>query len=181
MPAALPSALRARFQQYIEEGLSGRAAAARLKISAATGVRWQRKLRETGFAAVAGRLWCRPSGALAWCSFVWTSPCPRHCRVAGFDLPSRSSGTGLAGAQPMEIVLAVPGRDYGHPHIRPCPCLCLCVDWPRVRGRPLAMGRLCHRAGGPGYAVHHGHDLSQLEAYSGLGDGLDRFRSTSTG
>ena len=48
MPAALPSALRARFQQYIEEGLSGRAAAARLKISAATGVRWQRKLRETG-------------------------------------------------------------------------------------------------------------------------------------
>ena len=42
MPAALPSALRARFQQYIEEGLSGRAAAARLKISAATGaVLWR--------------------------------------------------------------------------------------------------------------------------------------------
>jgi len=48
MSAALPSALRARFQEYIEEGLSGRAAAARLKVSAATGVRWQRKLRETG-------------------------------------------------------------------------------------------------------------------------------------
>lgn len=39
MSAALPSALRARFQEYIEEGLSGRAAA---------GVRWQRRLRETG-------------------------------------------------------------------------------------------------------------------------------------
>ena len=48
MSSALPSALRARFQEYITEGLSGRAAAARLKLSAATGVRWQRKLRETG-------------------------------------------------------------------------------------------------------------------------------------
>ena len=48
MSAALPSALRARFQECINEGLSGRAAAARLKLSAATGVRWQRKLWETG-------------------------------------------------------------------------------------------------------------------------------------
>ena len=48
MSAALPSALRARFQEYIVEGLSGRAAAARLKLSAATGVRWQHKLRTTG-------------------------------------------------------------------------------------------------------------------------------------
>ena len=31
MPAPLPSALRARFEEYIAEGLSGRAAAARLK------------------------------------------------------------------------------------------------------------------------------------------------------
>ncbi len=60
MPAALPSALRARFQQYIEEGLSGRAAAARLKISAATGVRWQRKLRETG--SIEPELQGRPRG-----------------------------------------------------------------------------------------------------------------------
>lgn len=51
MSAALPSALRARFREYIEEGFSGRAAAARLKLSAATGVRWQRKLRETGSVA----------------------------------------------------------------------------------------------------------------------------------
>lgn len=48
MSSALPLALRARFREYIEEGLSGRAAAARLKLSAATGVRWQRKLLETG-------------------------------------------------------------------------------------------------------------------------------------
>ena len=48
MPAPLPSALRARFEEYIAEGFSGRAAAARLKLSAATGVRWKRKLHETG-------------------------------------------------------------------------------------------------------------------------------------
>jgi len=48
MSASLPSALRARFEECIKEGLRGRAAAARLKLSAATGVRWQRKLRETG-------------------------------------------------------------------------------------------------------------------------------------
>jgi len=36
MSAPSPNALRARFQQYIEEGLSGRAAALRLKVSAAT-------------------------------------------------------------------------------------------------------------------------------------------------
>lgn len=48
MSAALPSAPRTRFREYIEEGLSGRAAAARLKLSVATGVRWQRKLCVTG-------------------------------------------------------------------------------------------------------------------------------------
>jgi transposase len=48
MSAALPLALRARFEECIKEGLSGRAAAGRLKLSAATGVRWQRTLRETG-------------------------------------------------------------------------------------------------------------------------------------
>ena len=39
MAAPLPDALRARFQRYIEEGLSGRAAALRLKLSPATGAR----------------------------------------------------------------------------------------------------------------------------------------------
>ena len=60
MPAPLPSALRTRFEKYIAEGLSGRAAAARLKLSAATGVRWKRKLRETGSIAPAPR--GRPKG-----------------------------------------------------------------------------------------------------------------------
>lgn len=48
MPTALPIALRVRFREYVREGLSGRAAAARLKFSAATGVRWLRRLREQG-------------------------------------------------------------------------------------------------------------------------------------
>lgn len=48
MSSALPPVLRGRFQECIVEGLSGRATAARLKLSAATGVRWQRRLRETG-------------------------------------------------------------------------------------------------------------------------------------
>ena len=53
MSSALSSELRTRFCEYIEEGLSGRAAAARLKLSAATGARWQRKWRETGAIAPA--------------------------------------------------------------------------------------------------------------------------------
>jgi transposase len=60
MSAALSSELRARFRECIEEGLSGRAAAARLKLSAATGVRWQRKLREKG--SVAPDVQGRPPG-----------------------------------------------------------------------------------------------------------------------
>ena len=50
MSAPLPSALRARFQRYIEEGLSGRAAALRLKVSPATGARWARQVRTRGDA-----------------------------------------------------------------------------------------------------------------------------------
>lgn len=53
MSAPLPLALRARFQRYIEEGLSGRAAALRLKLSPATGARWARQLRTTGQASPA--------------------------------------------------------------------------------------------------------------------------------
>lgn len=53
MSAPLPSALRSRFQRYIEEGLSGRAAALRLKLSAATGARWARAIRIKGHAAAA--------------------------------------------------------------------------------------------------------------------------------
>lgn len=50
MSAPLPSALRTRFQRYIEEGLSGRAAALRLKLSPATGARWGRAIRTRGHA-----------------------------------------------------------------------------------------------------------------------------------
>lgn len=53
MSATLPDALRARFQKVIEEGLSGRAAALRLKLSPATGARWGLAIRQTGQANAA--------------------------------------------------------------------------------------------------------------------------------
>lgn len=53
MSAPLPDALRARFQRYIEEGLSGRAAALRLKLSPATGARWALAIRRNGRADAA--------------------------------------------------------------------------------------------------------------------------------
>ena len=45
---ALPMALRERFQSLIEESNCARAAARRLKVSAATGVRWAQKIKQTG-------------------------------------------------------------------------------------------------------------------------------------
>ena len=48
MSAHLPSTHRARFQRYIEEGLSGQAAALRLKLSPATGALWARQVHQTG-------------------------------------------------------------------------------------------------------------------------------------
>ena len=54
MSAPLPNALRARLRKLIEEGLSGRAAALRLKLSPATGARWAlatRKHRSGAFRA----------------------------------------------------------------------------------------------------------------------------------
>ncbi len=53
MSAPLPLALRARFQRFIEEGLSGRAAALRLKLSPATGARWALQVRTRGHASPA--------------------------------------------------------------------------------------------------------------------------------
>ncbi len=50
MSAPLPEALRVRFQELVEEGLSGRAAALRLKVSPATGSRWGKAIRRTGQA-----------------------------------------------------------------------------------------------------------------------------------
>ncbi len=60
MSAPLPDALRARFQKLIEEGLSGRAAALRLKLSPATGARWGLAIRQTGVARAARQ--GRPKG-----------------------------------------------------------------------------------------------------------------------
>ena len=51
-PLPLPPSLRDRFKQYIEEGLSARAAALRLRISPATGVRWAQRIRRGGEASV---------------------------------------------------------------------------------------------------------------------------------
>ncbi len=48
MSAPLPDALRARFQRYVEEGFSGRAAALRLRLSPTTGARWARQVHRTG-------------------------------------------------------------------------------------------------------------------------------------
>lgn len=50
MSAALPEALRERFQKLIEEGFSGRAAASRLQVSPATGARWRLAILRTGRA-----------------------------------------------------------------------------------------------------------------------------------
>lgn len=53
MPAPLPKDLRDRFTNYVLEGLSGRESARRLRISAATGARWARKIRSRGSAPCA--------------------------------------------------------------------------------------------------------------------------------
>lgn len=53
MSAPLPDALRMRFRTLIEEGLSGRAAALRLKLSPATGARWSLAIRRAGGARAA--------------------------------------------------------------------------------------------------------------------------------
>ena len=60
MSAPLPDALRARFQKLVEEGLSGRAAALRLKLSPATGAPWGLAIRRTGRARAAPQ--GRPKG-----------------------------------------------------------------------------------------------------------------------
>lgn len=60
MSAPLPGALRGRFQRLIEEGLSGRAAALRLKLSPATGARWSLSIRRNGQARAAPQ--GRPKG-----------------------------------------------------------------------------------------------------------------------
>ena len=60
MSSPLPTALSARFSRWIAEGLSGRTAVTQLKLSAATGVHWQRKLRQT--SAIVPQPQGRPRG-----------------------------------------------------------------------------------------------------------------------
>jgi len=54
MSAPLPKELRDRFAHCIAEGQSSREAARRLRISAATGARWPRKIRTHDSAPCAG-------------------------------------------------------------------------------------------------------------------------------
>jgi len=63
--APLPLALCVRFQRLIEDGLSGRASALRLKLSPATGARWARQVRTRGNSAPAPRGRPRGQGKLA--------------------------------------------------------------------------------------------------------------------
>lgn len=65
MSAPLPAALRTRFQKYIEYGLSGRAAALRLRLSPATGARWARNVRMKGNTEPAPQGRPRGQGKLA--------------------------------------------------------------------------------------------------------------------
>jgi len=55
MSTPLPDALHVRFQRYIKEGLSGRAAALRLKLSLTTGARWALAIKGCADAAPQGR------------------------------------------------------------------------------------------------------------------------------
>ncbi len=64
MSVPLPVALRARFKACLEEGLGGRAAAARLMLSP-TGSRWVRAIRQHGDAAPAPQGRPRGRGKLA--------------------------------------------------------------------------------------------------------------------
>ncbi len=65
MSAPLPLALGGRLQGLIEEGSGGRAAALRLKLSAATGARWARQVRTQGHAEPAPQGPPRGRGKLA--------------------------------------------------------------------------------------------------------------------
>ena len=64
MSAPLPDALWAGFQKFLEDGLGGRAAALRLKLSPTTEARWSLAIRRTGQARAAPQGWPRRKGAL---------------------------------------------------------------------------------------------------------------------
>ena len=88
MSAPLPDALRARFQRYVEEGLSGRAAAFRSRLSPATGAR---QVHRTGRIDPApqgrpkgrGKLDPHPGSFLRSSVRMQTSQCQRACEECG--------------------------------------------------------------------------------------------------
>ena len=65
MSAPLPNALRTRFHLHIEDGLNGRAAASRLKLSPATDARWALAIRTRGHVNPAPQGRPRGGGKLA--------------------------------------------------------------------------------------------------------------------
>jgi transposase len=85
MSAPLPDALRARFQKLIEEGLSGRAAALRLKLSPATGARWGLAIRRTGQARAAPQ--GRPRGKRADISYLQDDFAPFVIGISSVSSP----------------------------------------------------------------------------------------------
>ncbi len=52
IPASLSTDLRDRFARLIKDGYTGREAARRLQVSAATGSRWARQIRACGSASI---------------------------------------------------------------------------------------------------------------------------------
>ena len=117
MSAPLPAALRTRFKRLIEEGLSGRAAALRLKVSPATGARWAHQVRTKGHAEPAPQGPPRGKGKLAphqafleelvaqdpditssSCAMRW--PMPRAC---GCIIPPSPTGCPSSGSRTKKV------------------------------------------------------------------------------
>ena len=96
MSAHLPSVHRARFQRYIEEGLSGQAAALRLKISPATGALWARQVHQTGRVDPAPQGRPRGMGKLAPHALTF-KPAQSICATYTAKDPSAWPLRGLAG------------------------------------------------------------------------------------
>lgn len=98
MSAPLPSALRARFQRYMEEGLSGRAAALRLRLSPATGVRRGRAIRTKGHVEPLPRGRPKGHGKLAPHRALPEKPVRQDPDITLFEL-----GDALAAAEGVRI------------------------------------------------------------------------------
>ena len=111
MSAPLPPALRTRFQRYIEDGLSGRAAALRLKLSPATGARWARQVRTKGHAEPAPQGPPRGKGKLAPHQAFLEELIAQDPDITLFELrDALAEAEALAGAPFLHRQSAVPAR-----------------------------------------------------------------------